>query len=142
MGAASDLRELRIPNLLSIAAVVLFIGCAPFVAFDEILLRLLSVAAVFAVGFMLFALRILGGGDVKLLSALMLFIPTSSLMAFGYVFSASMLVGIVLIAALRKRPVRMAEDWASVQQPNTLPMGISIAFAGLTHLSLLSWWHF
>ena len=137
IAAASDLRELRIPNKLSLVALAIFAGCAPLLSVDDILMRLLAAGLVFGVCFLLFALRILAGGDVKLLSVLMLFIPTPSLLLFGYVFSGSMLIGVLLIVFIRKYPIPQVQTWASVQQENALPMGISIALAGLVHLLLL-----
>ena len=135
--AASDLRHLRISNKLSIIALVLFAASCVLLPPDEILARVLCAGLVFVLGFILFAFHIVGGGDVKILSALMLFIPSYSVMLFGYVFSASLLVGITVILLLRKMPLGVGANWASVQSDNTLPMGISIALAGVVHLLLL-----
>lgn len=139
IAAVSDLRHLRISNNLSLIALGLFALCAPFLAFDEVLLRFLIAGVVFGIGFLMFALRIVAGGDVKLLSVLMLFIPSDSLLLFGYVFSASMLLGITIIICLRKKSPRLLGHWASVQQANALPMGISIAMAGVSQFLLLLW---
>ena len=139
IGAYTDLRDLRIPNELSIFARTLFCCCALFIPIDEVLMRLLAAGLVFVTGFVLFILRFFGGGDVKLLTVLMLFIPSQSLMLYAYVFSASMLIGILLIVHLRKTPFQATETWASVQQANTFPMGISIAMSGIFHAVFLYW---
>lgn len=138
IAAVSDLRYLRIPNTLSIAALVLFAGCSFLLPFNEVLARLVAAGVVFAIGFLLFAFRMMGGGDVKLLSALMLFIPSSSLILFGNIFSISMLIGILVVVGLKKLPLGPAKNWASVQQSNTFPMGISIALAGTVHMIVLA----
>lgn len=138
LAATSDLRYLRIPNRLSIIALVLFVASCALLSLDEIIARVICANVVFGIGFLLFAFGILGGGDVKLLSALMLFIPTSSLLLFGYVFSISMLMGITIIVLCRAAPLQLGANWVSLQNSNTLPMGISIAMAGIVHLILLT----
>jgi len=136
--AISDLRQMRIPNRLSLIALALFVGSCFVLPMNEISLRLFCAALVFCVGFLLYVFRILGGGDVKMLSATMLFVPSSSLVLFAYVFSASMLAGILFIVILRNLPLRLEENWVSMQENNSLPMGISIALAGILHLLLLA----
>ncbi|SLN73348.1 Type IV leader peptidase family protein [Roseovarius albus] len=135
--AVSDLRHLRISNKLSLMALGLFIVCCPFLPFDEVVSRLLYAGIIFVFGFSLFTFHIVGGGDVKILSALVLFIPSISLILFAYVFSACLLVGIVLMIGLRSFRPNFATDWASIQQGRTLPMGISIAMAAIFQLYFL-----
>ena len=138
IAAASDLRHLRIPNNLSLVALALFACCIFFLPYQEVLLRLLFASLVFVIGFLLFAFRIVGGGDVKLFSALILFIPTQSLSQFGYVFSTSLLIGIIIMISLRNLPLDLGHNWLSLRTRNALPMGISIAMAGVFHLIFLT----
>lgn len=136
--AYMDLRDMRIPNYLVLAAIAIFLVTAPLVGWEELQWRLVAAASVFLIGFVLFALNLFGGGDVKLLSAVMLFIPSQSLQVFGLVFSASLLLGILFILCLRATAVLQSSNWVSLQKPGTLPMGISIAAAGIAHPLVLA----
>ncbi|WGF89205.1 A24 family peptidase [Marinivivus vitaminiproducens] len=72
--AACDLRRFRIPNALSLAVAGLFLLGLPVVGPSPFMLgaSILTGLVVFAAGAGLFACGALGGGDVKLLSALSL----------------------------------------------------------------------
>lgn len=137
VAACSDLRHLRISNSLSLIALGIFAVFCPLLSFDEMISRLMFAGIVFVIGFLLFAFRIVAGGDVKLLSTLMLFIPSESLVLFGYVFSSSLLISIFAQVCLRATKPRFASEWASVQESGTLAMGVSIAIAGVLHLCFL-----
>lgn len=130
-----DLRYMRIPNALSIVAVCGFLFLAWLLALptEELLARFAVAGGVFAVGFLAFALRLVGGGDVKILSALMLYVPVMSLNLFAFVFAAALVVGLSLIITLRHVPVLRRSGWQSLRRDREFPMGISIALAGLVH---------
>lgn len=127
-----DLRHMRIPNELSLVAIGLFVVSAPFfLSFDMIALRVAIAAGVLAVGFVLYAFGLFGGGDLKIFSALMLFVPTETISVFFLSFSAAMLFGIALMPVLRALPRAAASGWVSLQPEARFPMGISIALAGI-----------
>ncbi len=140
--AVSDFRWMRIPNLLVLALIVLFVMTAPmFLERDAILARLAMAAGVLVIGLVVFALGLFAGGDVKALAALMLFVPVGRvpIALFGFTFSAAMLIGIAAILTLRKvagdPAVKLGESPApgplSLSIEQGFPMGISIALAGL-----------
>ncbi len=135
--AVSDLRGLKIPNALSVIALALFALTAPLLPLPEIGIRLLAALCVFAVGFLLFALRTVGGGDVKILSVLMLFIPADTLVLFGYVFPASLLAAILLLGAGRA-VLPPAPALRGFNARGKLPMAVAIALAGAAHLLLIA----
>jgi len=126
-----DLRYMRIPNVLSIVAVALFAVSALVNTPDDLVARLVVAGAVFAIGFAGFCFRILGGGDVKILSALLLFIPLQDLTIFANVFSASLMLGIIAILSVRRMPFAGGTSWKSISASTRFPMGISIGFAGI-----------
>ena len=134
----SDLRNMRIPNALSIVAVIIFIATAFMLPLHEVGLRLIASLVTLLIGFVAFALRIFGGGDIKILAALMLFIPSQTLALFAFVISASILVGIGLVMTLRTAPGAQQSNWKSLQAKAKFPMGISISLAGLLHPFLVS----
>lgn len=131
--AYSDLSRMRIPNALSLVALVVFGLTALLAPPDDLVARVAVAATVFALGFGAFCLRLFGGGDVKMLSALLLFVPLPTMPLFGFVFSASMLAGIAIVLGLRRIPAAHRLGWKSISGSTGFPMGLSIAMAGLIH---------
>jgi prepilin peptidase CpaA len=128
-----DLRYLRIPNILSLIGLGIFALTFPLLGWSETLARLAVAAAVLLVGTLAFAARLFGGGDVKILSVLMLFIPSGSLMLYSWGFSAAMMLGILIVLVLRRTPVVRHSSWKGIRSKGKFPMGISIALSGLVH---------
>jgi prepilin peptidase CpaA len=131
--ALSDLKKLKIPNSYCLATVTLFIvavfaGMAP-----DYSQRLWVAATVLAVGFGAYCLGLFGGGDVKFLSALLLFIPADSLQVYALVFAAAMLIGIVGFMSLKRLPAVAKLPWRSLVPGRQLPMGVPLALSGLLH---------
>ena len=137
--AASDLARMRIPNLFVLLGLVVFVATAPLLELGELGARIAAGLIVFLIGFAGFSLRLLGGGDVKMMAMLMLFIPSQTLMLYSYCFSGSMLTGIVLIVLLRRVPKMRESGLVSLQADGALPMGVPIAASGLLHLALVSY---
>ena len=135
--AVSDLRGLRIPNTLALISILLFLLTAPFVPQPELLARILAASLVFAAGFVLFALRFVGGGDVKMLSALMLFIPVYTLPMFGFLLSLSLLLSIAVLAASRAAIGTNSFGLIGLEARGKLPMALPIAVAATAHLLLI-----
>lgn len=129
--AYSDLRYMRIPNSLSLIALSLFVIGAAALPLPDLGARLFVAGLVLAAGLTAFAFRLVGGGDVKLLSALMLFVPTDALNVFGYVFSGSMLLGLVIVLGLRWFAFSAPSDWKGITGSSAFPMGVSIGVAGI-----------
>lgn len=131
VAAYCDLKFMRIPNALSLEAIALFGLSGILIGLPEVGWRLVAALAVFSVGTGAFAFRLVGGGDVKMLAALMLFIPSSVWTLHALVFSASLVVGLVLMRTWRKFPGLHPPGWVSLASPGAFPMGISIALSGL-----------
>lgn len=130
----SDLRHMRIPNLYSQIAVGVFVLMLPFGLIGDPLARIIAAGLVLALGFAAFALGKIGGGDVKFLSALMLFVPVSTLGIFAYVFAFALALGIASILLLRRAALLTGIGWQAFGTGEQgFPMGISIALAGLLH---------
>ncbi|MDE0589530.1 prepilin peptidase [Halocynthiibacter sp. C4] len=122
--AVCDMRQLRIPNMLCLIAVGLFVLTLPMLPLGEAALRAGVAGLVFVIGFVLFAFRIIGGGDVKAMSALLLFIPTTTLSLFSLVFSFSLIIGVTFIVTLRSVPRMQRTGLASMQAVGRFPMGV------------------
>lgn len=126
-----DLRFMRIPNILSLMVLAVFAVAAFFFPPADLLARLVIATSVLLLGFIGFSFRLIGGGDVKILSALMLVVPTSGIAVFANVFSVSMFAGIILVLAIRRFPQINSLGWKSFGGSHKFPMGLSIALAGL-----------
>ncbi len=136
--AANDLFTMKIPNKISLVLIVGFALAALYVRLplEAALTHVAIGAAALAAGFVLFSLRLLGGGDAKLMAAgalwmgpehVMLFI--AYLTIFGGLLSAAVLV-------YRKYIPVSAEavpGWAAkLHVPGTgVPYGIAIAASGM-----------
>lgn len=128
-----DLRYMRIPNAISLLAVALFAAFSLILPPDDLMQRLAAAAAVLGIGFLAFALRLFGGGDVKILASLVLFVPISGLNDFAMLLAWGLAVGIALVLALRKLPANWREGWVGLADQRGIPMGVSIAMAGLAY---------
>jgi prepilin peptidase CpaA len=126
-----DLRFMRIPNALSLMVLAVFAVVMVFLPPADLFARLAIAGSVFMIGFIGFSLSLIGGGDVKILSALMLVVPTGGIAVFANVFSISMLVGILLVLAIRRFPQVSSMGWKSFGGSHKFPMGLSIALTGL-----------
>lgn len=136
--AWSDLRDYIIPNRISIAVAAIYPAhIAATGAVDIVPGALASAAAVFAAGFALFAFRIAGGGDVKLMTAAALWAGPAQMFEF---LIMTALGGGLLAAFLAARAWRVNME---AQPDGTLahrivairdtkvPYGAAIALGGL-----------
>lgn len=125
IAAAGDWRTRTIPNWLNAAIALLAI---PFWWFSGLSLwpdAALQIAVAFAV-FMLFALAFrlgaMGGGDVKMVAALALWLPAGAVVKLLVIMS---LAGGALTLAMLAR-----QRFARAQGQIEVPYGIAIAFGG------------
>ena len=125
VAAAGDLRTRTIPNWLN-AAIAL---CAiPFwiasgmALWPDVALQLAVAAALFGLFAIAFCLGAMGGGDVKMVAAVALWLPLGAVMKLLVIMS---LAGGVLTAAMLVRQ-RMAK-WRTQLE---IPYGVAIAFGG------------
>jgi prepilin peptidase CpaA len=129
--AYCDLRYMQIPKWVSGGLIAIFVVMGlTLVPWAESGARMAVAAGVFATGFAAFAMRLIGGGDVKALSALMLLIPVPALTLFMLAFAACLTIGIMAVLVTRHIYGQADAAWAFLQS-KAFPMGISIAGAGL-----------
>lgn len=128
-----DLRFMRIPNVITLILVFFFAILAWIwpLALPEFGLRFAVAAIVFMIGFIGFFFGLVGAGDVKILSALMLYVPFSTIAVFANVFSASLILGALIVLFLRRFDKIAAMGWKSIGGSHKFPMGLSIAMSGL-----------
>ncbi len=133
-GATSDVRRLVIPNRICLSIALLYpahlLTAGPSIGWPY---AVAIAAATLIVGFILFAVRIVGGGDVKFLSATILWAGVEHMMPFALVTS---LVGGGLGAAMWLR-YRFFGERAPAGVPaksiavRPMPYGVAIAAGGL-----------
>ena len=99
VAAAWDVRTLTIPNAFPLSIVALFAIALSLLGYDFGVLsqHLASAAIGFVLGAVLFAFRLMGGGDVKLFAAISLWIPVTR---FGEFAATVALAGAILAGAV------------------------------------------
>ncbi len=129
--AVSDVRAYIIPNWTSLLIVASFLLTALFTPYARLIPGLLAGGGVLLLGLGMFALGWMGGGDVKLFSALALWCGPSRLASFTLVTSlAGVVLALVLLSPLRRfAPRAPAEAHAAARQP--MPYGVAIAVGGV-----------
>ncbi|MCB1505407.1 MAG: prepilin peptidase [Hyphomicrobiaceae bacterium] len=98
--AAMDMLTMTIPNRISLVLIASFFVAAYFAGLSghQVLMHLATGAVVLAAGFALFAARVFGGGDAKLLAASSLWIGFEHL--FDYVYLIAVFGGFLAFAIL------------------------------------------
>lgn len=130
-GAATDIKSRTIANWLnaSIAlAAPIFWWASGMALWPDIAIQLGLAVVTFAILAGLFAINMMGGGDVKLLTALALwFVPSHFLELIVVMAIAGGILTIIMGAwhVMRRQRERLA-----------IPYGVAIAFAGLWVLTL------
>ena len=143
VAAGWDLASFTIPNFLQVALVASFLLFLPaaHIALPAIALHLLAGFLGLAIGFALFALGYIGGGDAKLFGAIALWLGFGDLVA--YALAASIFGGLLTltILALRQWPLPALvarQQWIGrLHAENAgIPYGVALAagaFAILPH---------
>lgn len=142
IAALNDIYEFKIPNWVSIVLFCAYFAAGlGFGAGADILVEgaILACAALVA-GFALFALRIVGGGDAKLLAASAPWIGFSALPSFlVYVAlsGAALSIALLLFRRMPAMPFYEQAPWLMRlhQRPKDIPYGVAIAAGGLLSFS-------
>ncbi|AGA65278.1 prepilin peptidase CpaA [Liberibacter crescens BT-1] len=137
VAAFSDLFSTTIPNRVSVVLLGSFVLVLPFMNFEISLIGLHFLAGfiLFSFCFFLFAMNIMGGGDVKLLTSMAVWFGwDSSLVEF--LIYVSILGGILSLIVVFLRSQRFWISVTGMPIPSSLlisdkiPYGLAIAVAG------------
>jgi prepilin peptidase CpaA len=136
--AVADLVTLTVPNRIVVALAVLFLLAAPLAGLGLVAIGLhagLALVAL-ALGFVLFTLGLVGGGDAKLFAATCLWLGPQAVIP--YALYAALIGGALALLLLlwRGQPLPSmlaAKGWlVRLHSPNEgMPYGIALAAAGL-----------
>ncbi|HEY0115417.1 MAG TPA: prepilin peptidase [Allosphingosinicella sp.] len=128
--AACDLKKREIPHAIVVAVALLaipFWWASGLALWPDIALQIGVAALLFAMFAAMFAFGWMGGGDVKLLTALALWLPPMAVLMLLVIMSFA--GGVLTIATI---------IWSRVRNPSAtpeIPYGVAIAFAGLWLIS-------
>jgi prepilin peptidase CpaA len=145
--AANDLFTMKIPNKISLALIAAFAVSALYVQLplETALIHVGIGAAALVVGFILFSLRLLGGGDAKLMAAGALWMGQEH--ALFYIAYVTIFGGILSAAILVYRKyIPVSADalppWALKLhvQGTGIPYGIAIAASALVMYPSTLWY--
>lgn len=136
----SDLRRFEIPNTIPIVLALSYLPAGLFLGADYLtMLRQYGIgAAALGVGFVLFGLRVVGGGDVKLIAALLVWLAPLQIPLF--LFWTALVGGLVglLVVALRRLPALTGlfseRLQTKIRSADKIPYGVAIGCAGLITL--------
>lgn len=135
--ATLDVLTMRIANGISIALVLGFLLVAPVAGMpmQQMLMHLAAGSAVLLAAMLLFSLRLLGGGDAKLLAAAAVWIGSEQLVPFLVcvtIFGGALAI---LLLAYRHTPAGALPlpTWAARlhKQGEGMPYGVAIAAGAL-----------
>lgn len=135
--AYSDLKFMKIPNKLVLALTAVFIISAfILLPYTEVLWRLLGGFIVLAIGFILFAIGGIGGGDAKYAAAIALFVPRYDA---GYVIFILALAALLAVFSHRMFgklgfAKSITENWESWHSGKNFPLGLALSGAFLFYL--------
>ncbi len=136
--AAMDLFTMTIPNRISIVMTLGFVPAAWYAGLDlwQVVDHVAAGMLVLAIGIVLFARGVFGGGDAKLLAAVSLWVGFENLLAYMlWVAIAGGVLGVLFIMA-RQFPLPrqlLGQSWAHrLHSPGGgIPYGIALAAAAL-----------
>ena len=141
-----DLFTMTIPNRVSLVLIAAFVLILPFapMGWHGLANHLGAGALMLVVGIGLFSLRLLGGGDAKLLACIALWFGFEFLLE--YLTLAAICGGVLSIAILAFRGVTLpawfyGQAWAMRLHNKTggIPYGVALAAAGLWMYPLTPW---
>jgi prepilin peptidase CpaA len=149
LAAANDVASMQIPNWLTALIAVLFFPMAYLTGMplSEFWYHALAGVALFFAGYVMFALKLFGGGDAKLMAAAGLWFGTAETMGFlfytavaGGVLALSYVLWSVVVAALKTRAGATTSYRETLRAiAPKLPYGCALA-AGAIIAFPASWW--
>lgn len=139
--AIEDMAKLRISNIFPLLVMGLFVVWVAVTGWqNDIWHNGTLFLAVFALGCLLFALRWMGGGDVKLLAACALWFDWNAALAwFVYVTVGGGILALLIIAGRRlvPRTTREGSSLAIFAMSGPIPYGVAIALGTIMALYMV-----
>ncbi|MEL6576392.1 MAG: prepilin peptidase [Pseudomonadota bacterium] len=146
----SDVKDGRIPNIACLMVVVVFLATGSWgLPLETFLWRIGHLVIAFFIGWGIFTIagNVVGGGDIKILIALVPFVPGPYIGTAMVIWSGCALISVVLFLILRQVMKRRDTPFISLNQADAkgvkrlgklwLPVGFSISMAMFIYLGLV-----
>lgn len=133
-----DFKFMRLPNKMNLIIAAIFVVLGVFMfPLSEYFLRLGIALAVLIVGMGLMLLRMIGGGDVKYLAAILPYISPDQMPEFVILLSSAMLMAFGMHQLVKAIPMlrNSVPDWKSWTSKK-FPMGFAISGAWVLMLAM------
>jgi prepilin peptidase CpaA len=137
IASVSDIRHRRIPNWSVLAIGALFVPWAFFVSPASALSSLGAALVALAIGLILYAFRVVGAGDSKLLAVVALFAGMDHLLQLLVLIALA--GGVIALISLAARPTRamvMLHMRGKGDFGRGIPYGVAIAIATICIVAL------
>lgn len=132
----TDLTRMKIPNWITDVMLVAFIPLG-LIAFpwEMAAWQLLHPAVMLAIGLVMHAARLTGGGDIKFMVAASPYVMRADIWQVLLILCLALLVGYAVHAVLKRSPVAKATpDWASWKAKGRYPMALSLGPTMIAYL--------
>ncbi len=128
--AISDFNHLKIRNVQVTVGLAAFLVISPFLLdLNEISFRLLSAVLIFGICFILFSLRLIGGGDAKMMPVVLLFVPSDEVVLFLRIFAGALLLVSLGALFIQRTPRLRRAGWTTAQERRQVPVGVAMALS-------------
>lgn len=145
LAAVSDIRTMTIPNKLCLGLALAFFPAALFAHLSLAQwLECLSMGGIgFCLGVALFALRLMGGGDAKLIAAASLWLGLNGFIAFivyTALFGGVLTLGLLVVRSLVRDYALNVGEWPRwiarhLDAKGDIPYGVAICLGGIFAIS-------
>lgn len=142
--AFSDLKYMKIRNTAVLTLVVIYAVVGIFVLpMDAYLAGWLNGIVVLVIGFIASSLGMVGAGDAKVFSAIVLYVPRADAMRFTILLAACLLGGFIAHRIIRASPIakKLAPDWESWHRIKEYPAGLSLGFSLAAYLVIATFFN-
>ncbi len=141
--AWSDLKVLKIPNWLVLAVFAVFLICGLWGLPPEVFVwRLGHGAIVLLIGFIVFAVGGIGGGDAKMAAALAPFVVPAEIMPFLALYAVTTLFLMAVLRIVQQFARHEETGWLAIDQlqkpprERVFPMGLIFAVTVVIYLGV------
>ncbi|MFT7106758.1 MAG: prepilin peptidase CpaA [Yoonia sp.] len=140
--AWNDMRSMKITNASVLALVFAYAIIGPFAFGLELYAwQWLHLPVALVVCMALWALRIMGGGDAKIIAAMSLFFMVADLLLITQIFAASLLGALAVHSLFRFTALKnIAPDWKSWTAGRYFPKGLPLSMTLLFYLLFVAFY--
>ena len=140
--AWNDMRSMKITNASVLALIIAYAVVGPFALGLELYAwQWLHLPVTLVVCMALWALRVMGGGDAKIIAAMSLFFMVADLLLITQIFAASLLGALAVHSLFRFTALKnIAPDWKSWTAGRYFPKGLPLSMTLLFYLLFVAFY--